>query len=1014
MLTLACANSPDSSANLSTQKMWKNCDPDPEAEFRLGAHEFKNRLFSKLKEKGHVDALKAQLRSCLVDELQKSNLSLPLEPKNFGDEKSLIFWAANSLVADHLKRCNFEYALSVFLPESGTAHDQVFPVRDLLQLLHIAPQSKLYKKLTEGVSDNHMKGFLWQLLSEIAIEHAYTDGGHEGQADITPLDPISSLDEKLTDVDQQYSAKKDEVHHSGGLAMEERILSYQKQLEDRSNMHIRMEISRFKENELARVTVKEREKCRKEQEDLRMEMERAYQAKVSSLSARERYAIERLQKQQDGQEKEVYIQRQSILEEIETIRQRETQIKKDMQVSERERKLNEDKFRVTDELLRKRENAVKRLEDHFEKKLDEEMARFKLEERAKYVHRLKELEVREARNQEDLKIISVEKESLRSLCEKQQEMTMQVNELEMADYKYLKEENAVLKKELETMKLRLAEVSIENETEKKKQDVLVKEMFNRNGKPEPESLLMHHEGEETHDAVKSGKMMAECVQREVEKRLQQEISSSKQILKKFENQMLLQQQMQREIMEPRHQLIQTHHGLNKASRIPMRNRVMSQSEKESNVMYNDRPTSPDDYFDTSLGKSSPEPELMLLGDKIKHQEFIVGDLEDDNFIHEMKNRLQDLEKEAETLEASYHSFQARMSKIHTDLPMESVTTTASKYNVVFADTVANSLGIMMNSASRMPPCRTHGDQGTRTDSSKSSACINLLPSFGLSNVGHNDQTVMTVQDNTMISLPVPHRRKIMTVNDLDARPGSPSLVVVPGSQTTDTYSSQPTNSFRPEIDGAANQDVSLSDFKTPLRSQSPECVSVPETPPSNGQLSTLEDVWKSQHVLMAVSLDDTWKQETAHEMQKRESEGRPLHKEAVEANLEEQRRHYEEGKEKRDEEQRERERLELEKLKKTVQAQNTSELLPLTQLQSAKSSVATDEPNNDKEQIDPLMQKYMEMVKQQKEKEMKVVKKTVYTWKKDVPETTPSGSEQELSVAEDKKGHADDSDQFEW
>jgi hypothetical protein len=54
----------------------------------------------------------------------------------------------------------------------------------------------------------------------------------------------------------------------------------------------------------------------------------------------------------------------------------------------------------------------------------------------------------------------------------------------------------------------------------------------------------------------------------------------------------------------------------------------------------------------------------------------------------------------------------------------------------------------------------------------------------------------------------------MTVDDLDAGPGSPSIVVMPGSQTTETASSQPTNSSQPDRDDAPNEEVSLSDFKS--------------------------------------------------------------------------------------------------------------------------------------------------------------------------------------------------------
>ena len=43
----------------------------------------------------------------------------------YAKEGSLLHKAANSLVADHLKRCSYDYSLSVFLPESATAIDKV-------------------------------------------------------------------------------------------------------------------------------------------------------------------------------------------------------------------------------------------------------------------------------------------------------------------------------------------------------------------------------------------------------------------------------------------------------------------------------------------------------------------------------------------------------------------------------------------------------------------------------------------------------------------------------------------------------------------------------------------------------------------------------------------------------------------------------------------------------------------------------------------------------------------------
>jgi oral-facial-digital syndrome 1 protein len=61
-----------------------------------------------------------------VTELQQTaKVNLSNGKKKPPEESSLFHHAANSLVIDHLEKCNFEYTLSVFLPESGTSKDKV-------------------------------------------------------------------------------------------------------------------------------------------------------------------------------------------------------------------------------------------------------------------------------------------------------------------------------------------------------------------------------------------------------------------------------------------------------------------------------------------------------------------------------------------------------------------------------------------------------------------------------------------------------------------------------------------------------------------------------------------------------------------------------------------------------------------------------------------------------------------------------------------------------------------------
>lgn len=67
-----------------------------------------------------------QLRNQLIHELMHPVLSGEVKPPSISVEGStLLIGASNSLVADHLQRCGYEYSLSVFFPESGLAKEKV-------------------------------------------------------------------------------------------------------------------------------------------------------------------------------------------------------------------------------------------------------------------------------------------------------------------------------------------------------------------------------------------------------------------------------------------------------------------------------------------------------------------------------------------------------------------------------------------------------------------------------------------------------------------------------------------------------------------------------------------------------------------------------------------------------------------------------------------------------------------------------------------------------------------------
>uniref|UniRef100_A0A8C8ZJ93 LisH domain-containing protein n=1 Tax=Prolemur simus TaxID=1328070 RepID=A0A8C8ZJ93_PROSS len=127
----------------------------------LSQDDLRKKLYQTFKDRGILDTLKTQLRNQLIHELMHPVLNGKLQPWSISVEgSSLLIGASNSLVADHLQRCGYEYSLSVFFPESGLAKEKMFTMQDLLQLIKINPASSLYKSLITRFDKENQKGFL--------------------------------------------------------------------------------------------------------------------------------------------------------------------------------------------------------------------------------------------------------------------------------------------------------------------------------------------------------------------------------------------------------------------------------------------------------------------------------------------------------------------------------------------------------------------------------------------------------------------------------------------------------------------------------------------------------------------------------------------------------------------------------------------------------------------------------------------------------------------------------------
>ncbi|XP_051871099.1 centriole and centriolar satellite protein ofd1 isoform X5 [Pristis pectinata] len=635
----------------------------------ISSEELRRRLYQTFKNRGVLDSLKSQLRNQLVHELTRPDLNGRLLPRGHRhqrpstDEDSLLIMAANSMVADHLSSTGYEYSLSVFYPECGLEKEKVFTARDLLQIMKISSRSDLYKSIISNLQKDHQKGFLIEFLKELSDHHLTRDyRDAEIQTNCVPQYKESIVD-KLQMIDEEYAAFQPANMQED--FWETRLLKYRKQIE----------------------------------EQLQAEL------------------------QQEVEEKEIYIQRQSLLKDIEALRNREVELRQRTEAFELTQNLHEQKNKNVEDGLQRRELAVKNIEETYEQKLKNELCKYQLELQEDYRKRTEKMAINEKRieaetarlHEESLIIHSSKKEFQQTRAqvmkleveldeaEGQVCLLMKQNELlneklkDTADYTSLKTENVQFQAEIKLLRKQLDEARCENQK--------LCEMLNE---PSAAHVALQAELKKTEYSRKLDQDEYQRQKEILEQQLQNEVERCAYVrsqLVEFEDQT---RRLNGQVDDLKLQLRQTQLALeNEVYRNPKPSLV----DRSALDLTANRIVPPDIYVDTGLPRSRVvfEEQLLYPGSGIgaNYSKYIgtpsSSSDSDQDFVAGAKARIRELEKESENLEEAYRNYQNRViqaaiqksSEIRAFSPMPvnsilSKISSSHQHRVTFADSFLTS------------------------------------------------------------------------------------------------------------------------------------------------------------------------------------------------------------------------------------------------------------------------------------------------------------------------------------
>uniref|UniRef100_A0A6I8NEU9 Uncharacterized protein n=1 Tax=Ornithorhynchus anatinus TaxID=9258 RepID=A0A6I8NEU9_ORNAN len=623
----------------------------------MSPDELRKRLYRTFKDRGILDTLKTQLRNQLIHELMHPVLNGELQPKSIPVEgSSLLIGASNSLVADHLRRCGYEYSLSVFFPESGLEKEKVFTMQDLLQLIKINPKSSLYKSL---------------ILMELAEYHLSKESCSTGtQTNATSLYG-ESLAEKLQLIDEQFADIYPQRHKAESL--EAKLAEYKKGIEEQLQTEMSQKLNHFKEVEIAKIRMEEKRRSQKEISQLRHEFEKTHQAKSEALLSREKNAIERLQKHQEIEAKEVYAQRQDLLKDIEIVRGREAELKQRIEAFELAQRLQEEKNKSVDDALRRRELSVKNIEDTYEQKLKNELLKYQLELKEEYTIRSNRITEEERKNKvydkypattlwyllsNVLICLQLELDSVKAqvLVLTKQNHLLTEKLRETTDYPLLKEEKLEFQMQNKLLKQQLEEIRNEN-----------LHLQNRLTQPSAEHVALQAELKRAENARKLEQKEFETRKQVLEKQLQNEVEHCAQLKIELLDSETSLRRINMQVEDLKMQLRQTQTALeNEVYRNPKPS-VVDRSVTDftrDKIVPHDIYTDGDDLLKNRLlsGPVVQEdgvPRTRYFSRTRTESSSPDSDLE---FVANTKARVKELEKEAAFLEEAYRNYQQRVTQ----------------------------------------------------------------------------------------------------------------------------------------------------------------------------------------------------------------------------------------------------------------------------------------------------------------------------------------------------------------
>ncbi|KAJ3092118.1 hypothetical protein HK102_010543 [Quaeritorhiza haematococci] len=534
----------------------------------LSVDEFRFHLYDSLQRKGIADNLKCQLRSKIVSELKfktKSHLNALVEGSGGAPGKgTLMLKLVDTLVIEYLKARDYEFALSVFMPECGlTQKDQK---RTLGQENGDYINGSLLVKLLTGISQiSHTTFVDKELQTELELEDV--------------------LEIKLRSANKNVASKTQEQGKLTTQALEERIYRYQQELEYQMKSTMEEQLAKFKEVELAQMRVEERKRYQQEKMQLKADFERQLLEQKERATTVEEQARARFEEKERAIERQKLDMQQQLLEASNRTLIIQTQLKNETELLTKELNMERDSIQRKYEEAKRQIGDLQEFKERYQTKMQEAMAQYKIDLNREHATLLANVEIEKNRLEAERSMLierqRVAEQMLDQVRSTQQEMKDLRNQLKAAKddlgraalekstlHSTITElqlqvdsqkSSSILEFEIQSLKKQLVEAERMAEKRQEEHQILLK------------SLMTPHE--EMQRELNKARKAEQRWQRECESlvaKFDLELNRNEELQRKLEDEILRNKELRREVADLRLLLHQTqtalshelaHHGV---------------------------------------------------------------------------------------------------------------------------------------------------------------------------------------------------------------------------------------------------------------------------------------------------------------------------------------------------------------------------------------------------------------------------------------------------------------------